>query len=160
MTNIKRGGAIWTIEIIIWQKKIVKKKSIHLQWKTKKNKNTCIFWGPRGFEGLIGIFYKLSIEVAFFNTLTNLLAMVYADKKFRNTEFSSNSLVKSRLNLEIRGLAVTKKFLLNQDFDCSKWSSSPNIGTTSSNGTNEFILAYRWLLLNKNVYLKKFMNFH
>ena len=63
-------------------------------------------------------------------TPTNLLAIVYADKKFRNTEFYSNSIVITRLNSEIGGLAVTKKFLLNQDFDCSKWPIILNIGPT------------------------------
>ena len=50
--------------------------------------------------------------------------MVYKDKKFLK---NSNNAVKSKFEISDSGI-VAKKFLLNQDFDCSKWPSSLNIG--------------------------------
>ena len=45
----------------------------------------------------------------------------------------------SACNFQIYDSTTTKKMLSNQDFDCSKWSSSLNIGPTVSamdDGTN------------------------
>ena len=44
----------------------------------------------------------------------------------------NNSVVKSRLKSKILVVAVNKKMLLNQDFNCSEWPSSLCIGPTSS----------------------------
>ena len=52
---------------------------------------------------------RRNIGVAFFNTTTNIF-IVFVDKKFRNTDFYSNSIVKSRINSEIWVLAVTMTF--------------------------------------------------
>ena len=61
-----------------------------------------------------------AIEVTFSNTSTDFLAMVYEDKTFQSTEINNNSIVKSSLKSEILVMTVNKKFLFNQDFDCSK----------------------------------------
>ena len=53
-------------------------------------------------------FANLSYKVTFPNTSTNLLAMVYEDEKFKNTELYNNIIVKSRFRSQTLVLAVTR----------------------------------------------------
>ena len=74
----------------------------------------------------------MSIEVTFSNTSTDLLATCMKTKKFHNTELCCINIVNLRLKSDISVLVITKKILLNQDFDCSKWPSSFNIRPDAS----------------------------
>ena len=78
-------------------------------------------------------FFKIVHLSHFQNTSTDLLAMLYGDKKFQQTKYTvSNNLVKSRLNSEILVMAVTKNFFVKSRFDRSKQLSSLNKGLSAS----------------------------